>query len=181
MNTCIHPSEFDLIFLSLSFLFISTRHRIVLNVTDAGSNRYATTSLMVNVLSGYAPTVQLRLVTGRSGRYEKVDAGGRVMISGTVNSNGAVALRSEWSKISDQSFNPATATALSQALLTPTTFLQNNQFSTVIRPMALLTNEKYIFRLSSTTAYGTGFADISVITNSPPSIGQLTVNPAQGR
>ena len=176
-------------------LIPGTSHDLVLNVSGVspatGISTWSITTMRVGVLSGDAPSVSLH-IAGVS--TTKVDAGKRLKIVASVlatRPNGRQAnVISQWTNAGTTGFALG-HDDMQDVLLTPASIERSagavatttgvpSKFSTVIRPFAMASGQEYRFRLTSTSIYGSGFAEITVITNAAPTVGVLEVVPRAG-
>ena len=148
-------------------------HTFTLRVssTNKFGDRESTAKTTVKVRTGATPTVII------ASPDDKINFGSRVILAGSINpggtGGGAPRIDSAWTLV-EGVFTDG-STSLKRALLTPDWFP-----STVIRPSALLPGAHYTFRLSATSIFGTGYADIKLVTNRAPIPGKVVSRPDDG-
>ncbi|KDO28431.1 hypothetical protein SPRG_06669 [Saprolegnia parasitica CBS 223.65] len=149
-----------------SFLTVNLTLLVTLTVSDANTNRTATTSTIIAVVAGTPPSVAIAPL-----QQARLNADAKILLHGSVESSSDPAPIGRWSVAND-----------ARGLLAAAFFAVPSTSSTMIlRPGALEPQTTYTFLFTGVDALGqTATASTTWTTNAPPTSGSVTVTPTSG-
>jgi hypothetical protein len=143
-------------------------------VLSKGNRTASSVSARVELVMGYPPVTSITLPPSLQG-LSKVNRDISIRLFGSAIAEGGVGLNYLWScRHGDEDF--ALTTGNGGNTLTP---LNGNVL--VLKPSSLTEGLKYTFTFTASgTGSATGYSEVSLLMNVPPSGGSLTVSPTEG-